>query len=161
MQGFDIPAPKPKVKERKPKDEGKAGTKKYRPDNNAEVVTGEIASTVEVSARLAIDGRHIVFAEAPDAKDFVTFWSSGIRTLAQSFAIGTYLAIQFPKTLPENDEYGITNYLMKRFKANPVVDVDGLRCGFKGGAFRLAGYFDLVNKKGDLEGLLVIEKVSE
>lgn len=161
LQGFDVPALQPKVKERKLKDEGKAVSKKYRPDNNAEVVVGEIYSNIEVSARLAIDGGRIVFAEAPAASDFVKFWSSGIRILAQSFAVGTFLAIRFPKVLPEKDEYGISNYLRKRFKANPIIDVDGLRCGFKGGSFRLAGYFDSKNKNGDMEGVLVIEKVSE
>ena len=161
LQGFDVPALQPKVKERKVKDDVKCAAKKYRPDNGSVVVTGEIFSNVEVSDRLNVDGRRIVFVEAPNISNFVKFWSSEVRTLAQSFPIGTFIAVEFPSEVPSSDEYGMSNYLMKRFKANPNVDIDGLRCGFKGSLFRLVGFFHRSVPSVSTNSLLVLEKISD
>lgn len=161
LQGFDVPVLQPKVKERKVKDDVKDSSKKYRHDNSAVVVMGDISSNVEVSDKLNIDGSSIVFVEAPDLSNFVKFWSSEVRILAQSFSIGTFIAIDFPKETPLSDEYGVSNYLLKRFKASPSVDIGGLRCGFKGGSFRLAGFFNRSPACVGTNSLLVLEKISE
>ncbi|WP_156802358.1 hypothetical protein [Leeia oryzae] len=132
--------------------------KKYKPNATYPVVSGEITSINEISEKLTIDASHIIFLENPAPSDFVKFWSSGIRNIASEISVGAFIAIHFPKEIPLNDKHGIADYLTRRFKANPNIEIEGLRCGFKGSAFRLVALFDCVGW-GDDNSLLVLEKV--
>ena len=149
-----------KVKKERRGDEIKNAAKKFKPNPNLNTLTGSISSNLEVSSILGVESDRIVFVAPPDAKDFVKFWSSEVSFLAQSFPVGTFMAIPFPRRCTVDDEVGQSNYLKKRFKANPVVGIEGLRCGFKGGIFRLAALLNYAGEDDSNENLLVLEKVA-